>query len=165
VFICIAACSLADPHNGPLSPRCSRRFITSTPPSAATGWNESCRVGLLSHWSSAPLHGALRPSLTRGEAADAGSGDLRAGPKSGSGRQGEGHAPPTFAPPSEPVEGSGHSRPPAEDSGQPAQGHRGRAEKEAEKDDRHVLVTVDAKPDATGAFAVRYRLDRQRLRR
>ena len=41
----------------------------------------------------------------------------------------------------------------------------GAAEKEAGKDGRHVLVTVDEKPDATGAFAVRYRLDRERLRR
>lgn len=41
----------------------------------------------------------------------------------------------------------------------------GAAEKEAGKDGRHVLVTVDEKPDGTGAFAVRYRLDRQRLRR
>jgi transposase len=41
----------------------------------------------------------------------------------------------------------------------------GAAEKEAGKDGRHVLVTVDEKPDGTGAFAVRYQLDRQRLRR
>jgi hypothetical protein len=34
-------------------------FIASVPASAATGWSESCRVGLLSHWSSAPFHGAL----------------------------------------------------------------------------------------------------------
>jgi transposase len=41
----------------------------------------------------------------------------------------------------------------------------GAAEKEAGKDARHVTVTVDEKPDAAGAYAVRYRLDRQRLRR
>lgn len=63
MFICITACSLADPHNGPFSPRCLRHFITSMPPSAATGWNECCRVGLLPHWSSAPFHGALRQAL------------------------------------------------------------------------------------------------------
>jgi hypothetical protein len=63
MFICITAYSLADPQNGPLTPRCLRHFITSMPPSAATGWNESCRVGLLPHWSSAPFHGALRREL------------------------------------------------------------------------------------------------------
>ena len=41
----------------------------------------------------------------------------------------------------------------------------GAAEKEAGKDCRHVTVMVDEKPDAAGAYAVRYRLDRQRLRR
>jgi hypothetical protein len=41
----------------------------------------------------------------------------------------------------------------------------GAAEKEAGKDGRHVTVMVDEKPDAAGAYAVRYRLDRQRLRR
>jgi transposase len=41
----------------------------------------------------------------------------------------------------------------------------GAAEKEAGKDGRHVLVTVDEKPDVTGAFTVRYQMDRQRLRR
>ena len=41
----------------------------------------------------------------------------------------------------------------------------GAAEKEAGKDGRHVVVSVDEKPDATGTFAVRYRLDRHRLRR
>ena len=40
----------------------------------------------------------------------------------------------------------------------------GAAEKEAGKDDRHVTVTVDVKPDAAGAYAARSRLDRQRLR-
>jgi hypothetical protein len=34
------------------------------PASAATGWSVSCRVGLLlSHWSSAPFHGALKHAL------------------------------------------------------------------------------------------------------
>ncbi len=41
----------------------------------------------------------------------------------------------------------------------------GAAEKEAGKDGRHGTVTVDEKPDAAGAYAVQYRLDRQRLRR
>ena len=41
----------------------------------------------------------------------------------------------------------------------------GAAEKEAGRDARHVEVSVAEKPDATGAFAVTYRLDRARLRR
>jgi len=41
----------------------------------------------------------------------------------------------------------------------------GAVEKEAGKDGRHVTVTVDEKPDAAGAYAVRYRMGRQRLRR
>lgn len=41
----------------------------------------------------------------------------------------------------------------------------GAAEKEAGKDGRHVTVTVADKPDATGAFTVGWRLDRDRLRR
>jgi len=40
-------------------------FITSMLASAATGWSVSCRVGLLlSHWSSAPFHGALKQALS-----------------------------------------------------------------------------------------------------
>src|SRR5450759_3836630 len=39
-------------------------FITSMLASAATGWSVSCRVGfVLSHWSSAPFHGALKHAL------------------------------------------------------------------------------------------------------
>src|SRR5206468_9705594 len=34
------------------------------PASAATGWSDNCRVGLLSHWSSAPFHGALKQALS-----------------------------------------------------------------------------------------------------
>jgi hypothetical protein len=34
--------------------------------SAATGWSVSCRVGLLlSHWSSALFHGALKQALRK----------------------------------------------------------------------------------------------------
>src|SRR5579864_4501716 len=40
-------------------------FIASMLASAATGWSVSCRVGLmLSHWSSAPFHGALKHALS-----------------------------------------------------------------------------------------------------
>src|SRR5579864_831031 len=39
-------------------------FIASMLASAATGWSVSCRVGLLlSHWSSAPFHGAPKHAL------------------------------------------------------------------------------------------------------
>jgi hypothetical protein len=63
----LARCSFA------LQPACSltryrafctkgfEHFIASMLASAATGWSVSCRVGLiLSHWSSAPFHGALQ---------------------------------------------------------------------------------------------------------
>src|SRR5579864_7957459 len=40
-------------------------FIASMLASAATGWSVSCRVGLLlSHWSSAPFHGAPKHALS-----------------------------------------------------------------------------------------------------
>src|SRR5450759_97077 len=43
-------------------------FIASMPASAATGWSVSCRVGfVLSHWSSAPFHGALKQALRHGQ--------------------------------------------------------------------------------------------------
>jgi hypothetical protein len=66
MFIRITACLLADPLSG-LCTKGFEHFIASMLASAATGWSVSCRVGLLlSHWSSAPFHGARRVEEWRG---------------------------------------------------------------------------------------------------
>src|SRR5437870_12078257 len=44
-FTHVTACLLAEPPGGPLHRRL-RRFLTSTAAPIATGWSESCRVGI-----------------------------------------------------------------------------------------------------------------------
>ncbi len=47
VFMFITACALAEPLARPFSARASDRTVTGTPASLASGWSDSCRVGLL----------------------------------------------------------------------------------------------------------------------
>ena len=54
------------------------RFVASTTAPIATGWSESCRVGLPSHWGIAPFHGALESiSYEKTRAPKAGSPKFR----------------------------------------------------------------------------------------
>jgi hypothetical protein len=62
------ACSLTRFLHRAFGTKGFAHFIASVRASAATGWSDSCRVGLvsrLSHWSPAPFHGALRRTLRR----------------------------------------------------------------------------------------------------
>src|SRR5450759_5607488 len=67
----LARCSFAlrparslTPFGGACYTKGFGHFIASIPASATTGWSVSCRVGfLLSHWSSAPFHGAPKQAL------------------------------------------------------------------------------------------------------
>ena len=61
-FTCVTACMLAEPPGGPLTSECFYNKLAFVAPTA-TGWNDSCRVGLLSHWKS-PQFTAHRRSLT-----------------------------------------------------------------------------------------------------
>src|SRR5450759_4706473 len=68
----LARCSFAlrparslTPFGGACYTKGFGHFIASIPASATTGWSVSCRVGfLLSHWSSAPFHGAPKQALS-----------------------------------------------------------------------------------------------------